>query len=174
MQRDGFICHLFAGEESGYTLERAWKQVGGGEKELLEVDVKRGSDHDMLSSSGPYSGLLRAVWEDKLLGLIGGPNCRTRSVLRRYPVKGEAPPRPVRRWGGEEFGIEDATPEEWRKILEDDLLLWRMIFLAVVSKQLKKARRIPKEMIFSMEQPASPRDYIQSSSHFGTQVSGRC
>ena len=135
MQRDGFICHLFAGEESGYTLERAWKQSGGGEKEMLEIDIKRGLDHDLLSSSGPYSGLLRAVWEDKLLALISGPNCRTRSVLRHYPVEGEAPPRPVRRWGGEEFGIEDATPEERQKIFEDDLLQWRMIFLAVVSKQ---------------------------------------
>ena len=26
----------------------------------------------MLSDSGPYSGLLRAVWEDKMHGLVGG------------------------------------------------------------------------------------------------------
>ena len=58
MKRDGFVCHLYAGEEEGFTLVRAWKQVGGGENELEEVDVKRGTNHDMMPDSGPYSGLL--------------------------------------------------------------------------------------------------------------------
>ena len=160
MKRDGFICHLYAGEEEGFTLARAWKQAGGGENELLEVDLKRGTNHDMMPDSGPYAGLLRAVLEDKLLGLIGGPNCRSRSVLRHYPVEGEDPPRPIRRWGHEEFGIDDATEAEKKKLYEDDVMMWRMIFLSIVSQQLRKARRDPNQMLFSMEQPASPKDYM--------------
>ena len=159
MRRDGFICHLYAGEEEGFTLARAWKQAGGGENELLEVDLKRGARHDMMSDAGPYPALLRAVLEDKLLGLIGGPNCRSRSVLRHYPVEGEDPPRPIRRWGHEEFGIDDATEAERKKLYEDDVMMWRMIFLGIVSQQLRKARRDPNQMLFSMEQPASPKDY---------------
>ena len=50
--------------------------------------------------------------------------------------------------------------EEKQKLFEDDLLLWRMVFLAIVSKQLKEARKIPREMLFSVEQPASPKDYM--------------
>ena len=120
----------------------------------------------MLSQNGPYSGLLRAIFEDKLKGLIGRPNCRTRSVLRRYPVQGETPPRPVRRWGGEEFGIVDATPEEKKKLWEDDLLLWHMIFLQLVSTYLKRARQQREEGAFALEQPATPKAYMPETVSF--------
>ena len=158
MKRDGFICHLYAGEEEGFTLQRAWKQVGGDEKELLEVDKKRGSGHDMILNTGPYAGLLRAVWEGKLLGLVGGPNCRTRSVLRHRQVEW-TDARPLRRWGGEEFGIVDASPEEKEKLKEDDQLLWRMIFLAALDTYLRRARGLDGQLGFALEQPASPKDY---------------
>ena len=160
MKKYGFICHLYAGESDGFTLGRAWKQAGGTDAELLEIDLKRGKEHDMLSSTGPYGGLLRAALEDRLLGLIGGPNCRTRSVLRHYPVEGESPPTPIRRWGGEEHGIKDATEDKRKKLQEDDTLLWRMIFLQMISTYLREARGITKETAFALEQPASPKDYM--------------
>ena len=74
---------------------RVHAQLGGSEKELIEIDVKRGAEHDVLLDSGPYSALLRAVWEDRLKGLVGGPNCRTRSIMRHYPVEGGNSPRPL-------------------------------------------------------------------------------
>ena len=159
MKRNGFVCHLYAGEADGFTLGRAWSQAGGKDAELLEIDLKRGKEHNMLTPDGPYGGLMRAVLEDRLLGLVGGPNCRTRSVLRHYPVEGEMPPRPIRRWGGEENGIKEATEEEKRKIQEDDILLWRMVFLQMVSTYMRRARGISKEPAFALEQPASPKAY---------------
>ena len=159
MKRDGAIVHLFAGEDTGFTLQRAFTQAGGPEGKMLEVDLKRGGDHDLLKAEGIYASLLRMALEGKILALIGGPNCRTRSVLRHYEIPGNPEaPRPVRRWGGEEFGIEGLSKLEEEMVTEDDILLWRMIFLQIVNQFVAKAHG-KKAPHFSMEQPASPRAY---------------
>ena len=82
--------------------------------------------------------------------LIGGPPCRTRSVLRHYDIPGQPDcPRPIRAWGGEEFGIKDATEEEKKKLQEDDLVAWRMVFLFMVASFVRKARGIPEKVQFT-------------------------
>ncbi|CAL1166872.1 unnamed protein product [Cladocopium goreaui] len=123
LQRDGFIAHLYAGESEGFTLTRAYQQQGGNPADILEVDIKRGENHNLLMDSGVYSGLLCAVMSDKVEAFIAGPNCRTRSVLRHYPK--ENAPRPVRAWGGEEFGLKDLSEQERLQVFEDDVLMWR-------------------------------------------------
>ena len=52
MERDGLLLHLYAGEKSGFTFEAAWRQSGGEEKVLLELDVKRSPQHDLLPDDG--------------------------------------------------------------------------------------------------------------------------
>ena len=72
--------------------------------------------------------------------------------MRRNPVDWPNAPRPVRRWGnGEEFGVKDATEEERKKVLEGDILLWRMVFLATIDDSLKKARMKKERMAFALE-----------------------
>eukprot|EP00438_Fugacium_kawagutii_P013287 Skav225459 [mRNA] locus=scaffold881:75571:82572:- [translate_table: standard] len=160
LQRDGMIAHLYAGEDEGFTLTQAWRQLGGREQKLLEIDIKRGSDHDMLKDRGPYAALLTAALQGKLDAVLGGPNCRTRSVLRHYPIPGQAScPRPVRKWGGQEYGIHDATPFEWQQLQEDDVLMWRMIFLFMISTYMKKAMGKKEKVAFIVEQPSTPREY---------------
>ena len=44
-------------------------------------------------------------------------------------------------------------------IEEDDILLWRMIFLAMASNYINEARKDPRPVGFTLEQPASPKDY---------------
>ena len=85
-QRDGMILHMYSGENSGFTLGRAWKQCGGEPAQLFEIDIKNGAQFDLLDDVGIYSGLLRAVLDDKVHAITGGPNCRSRSVLRNYPI----------------------------------------------------------------------------------------
>ena len=100
MKRDGYLLHLFAGPDSGLTLHRAWQQVGGEDWQVLEVDLERGEQHNLLNSK-LYGGLMRTALEGKIRAMIGGPSCRTRSVLRHIPVEGHPEaPRPVRQWGG--------------------------------------------------------------------------
>lgn len=66
LERDGVILHLYSGDENGLTLARAWKQIGGEEKHLLEVDLKRGSDHDMIPDEGVYAALLTTALQGRL------------------------------------------------------------------------------------------------------------
>ena len=160
MMREGFAVHLYAGPDQGFTLKKAWSQIYGQPHQLLEVDIERGQEHNMLLDKGVYSGLMRAAVEGKLVAVVGGPNCRTRSVLRHRPIPSNpSAPRPVRRWGGEEYGIHEMTSEERKIVVEDDILLWRMIVIYMVSEYARKARGIPRETQFGLEQPSSPKDY---------------
>ena len=167
MQRDGFIAHLFAGEDTGFTLARVWHQQGGNGHSLLEVDIKRSPNQDLLQDVGSYPALMRAALEGKLLAVVGGPNCRSRSVLRHYPIPDQPScPRPLRGWGGGEFGKEGLTEAEIAILHEDDLLLWRMVFLTMVSNYIKEARGDSTQIAFGMEQPASPKDYMPETVSF--------
>ena len=160
MQRDGFILHLFAGPNEGCTLQRAWQQAGGQDWQLLEMDVVRGEDQDLLKPK-VYGGLMRAALEGRIKAVVGGPNCRTRSVLRHYPIEGNPQaPRPVRNWGGGEFGSKHLTHQERQQVIEDDLLLWRMIFMYMVATFAARARGELQDPLFSLEQPASPKQYM--------------
>ena len=160
-KRSGIMLHLYAGPDSGFTLRQALKQLGGSVDTLVEVDILRGENHDMLSDQAVYSGLVRAALEGKINALVAGPNCRTRSLLRHIPIPGTPDaPRPVRRWGGEEFGVHDATEEEVKKLHDDDILMWRCLFLYMITAYMRRARKITKEVVFGLEQPASPRDFM--------------
>ena len=90
-------------------------QLGGSVDTLVEVDILRGENHDMLSDHAVYSGLVRAALEGKINALVAGPNCRTRSLLRHIPIPGK--PEAPRRWGGEEFGVVDATEDELKSCM---------------------------------------------------------
>ena len=86
LSEQGFVAHLYAGESDGYTLTRALQEVGGDRRRLVEIDILRQEpgreSHDMTLDHGPYPALLRAAIDGSLKGLVMGPNCRTRSVLR--------------------------------------------------------------------------------------------
>ena len=112
----------------------------------------------MLLDSGVYAWLLRAVLQDRVGAFIAGPNCRTRSVLRRYPR--ENAPQPVTAWEGEEHGLADLNPAEKAQVEEDDILMWRFIFLWMIATYLQEARQVQRPVGFLLEQPASPKHYM--------------
>ena len=136
---------------AGFTLARAWQQQGGQASSLLEIDIKRGSQHDLSNDVGPYAAVTRAALENKLHAIVGGPNCRSRSVLQHYKVPGQPNcTRPIRAWGGGEYGIDGLAEAEQAMIQEDDLLLWRMLFVAMVSIYIKEARKDPRSVVFTL------------------------
>jgi hypothetical protein len=105
--------------------------------------------------------LLRVALEGKINAIVGGPNCRTRSLLRHIPIPGQpSAPRPIRRWGGEEFGIHDATEDEKQKLHEDDILMWRFWFLYMVAVYMRRARKVEAEVTVSLEQPATLKEFM--------------
>ena len=152
--KGGFLCHLYAGPKEGFTLKKALAELNHGAK-ILEVDILRGADHDVSGhSSKAYKGLLRAALDGELHGLVSGPNCRTRSILRFHEVLGG--PRPVRGWNGEEWGLNDLSPDEQQQVEMDDVLMWRMIFLAIVAKYGLAVVSPLKVFRFAVEQPMEP------------------
>ena len=156
--REGGVVHLYAGPDEGYTLGRALKEVGGDRSTMVEIDILRGEGHDMTLEE-PYASLTRMALDGKMRALVGGPNCRTRSVLRHYYIQGG--PRPVRSWGDGEFGNQDLTEEEKAQVQEDDTLMWRMILLFIIAEEVNKIQdpRLSgggRKTWFGMEQPAFP------------------
>ena len=79
-------------------------------------------------------------------------------VLRRYPR--ENAPRPVSAWEGEEHGLADLNPAEKAQVEEDDILMWRFIFLWMIATYLRQARQVQRPVGFLLEQPASPKHYM--------------
>ena len=157
MKRDGVYLHLYAGPDSGYTLKKALERCGSQDHHLMEVDVLRGDAHNMLHMSGVYAGLLRCAFDGKLEAILGGPNCRTRSILRHVPIPNcPQAPRPVRAWNGEEFGKRDLSEDEKAMVLEDDTLMMRMVVLFLVSSYVKRAKGFTRPPWFLLEQPADP------------------
>jgi len=143
-QKHGLTVHLYSGADEGFTLSRAVKEAGGDESLLLEVDVKNGKEWNMLGE-GVYEVLLRLALDDEIRGVVCGPNCRTRSILRHIPIPGDpTAPRPVRDWGGEEWGKEDLSQDERRKVREDDIMLWRAVTLAVIAIHVRRAQESEK------------------------------
>ena len=103
----GMLVHAFSGENEGYTLGRAFHEVGGDRRLLHEFDITHGKTTADLSPQGQaYPLLLRAALDGWVRAWIAGPPCRTRSVLRHLEVPGESMPRPLRSWNGGEFGME--------------------------------------------------------------------
>ena len=88
--------------------------------------------------------------------VLGGPNCRTRSVLRTYP----GGPPPSRAWeNNQDFGKVDLTEHELAKVQHDDEMMWKMILIYLVAKwsrRVKYGEGLRGHVSFLVEQPAPP------------------
>lgn len=160
--REGFVVYLYAGEKDGYTLARAMKEVGGDDRRMIEIDILRERDssesHDVLKRGGVYSTLLRAALDGLVKAVITSPNCRTRSVLRHYPLP-QGGPRPVRTWE-EPWGKSDLKDDEKKITKEDDILMWRSLMIYIVSAEINKMFSTGLEVKLGLEQPADPSHYM--------------
>lgn len=79
-EREGVTVHLYAGPKEGYYLQRAVKEMGGDPTRIFEVDIVRDKAHDMVADDGIYAILLKMCMDGWVDGVLGGPNCRTRST----------------------------------------------------------------------------------------------
>ena len=165
LKEEGYVLHLYAGASDGFRLETAFQEAGLRHR-TLEIDIQRGERHDVLEES-LYAALLRSALLGHIRGVVGGPNCRTRSVLRHYPKPGA--PRPVRSWDdNQEYGLADLTATERKAVEEDDLLMWRMQFIYVISDLVIQATRPGGKGHMLLEQPAAPGHMPQCVSFWRT------
>ena len=136
------------------------KEQGGDEKRLLEIDIKKGAEFDMVEDP-MYASLLRLSLDDTIEAVVCGPNCRTRSVLRHFPIPDQPDAqKPVRGWGGEEWVLRSNSDEERKKVEDDDLMLWRAITVSLISIHNRRAAQPEApEPKFLIEQPSSPKNF---------------
>ena len=142
----GVIVHLFAGQD--HRPWEAWQQKG---YEVLCLDVKKGGD---LHNPAVWAFLWELASSNKVIGIIGGPPCRTVSRLRmRRPG-----PAPLRgRKLEERWGLAGLAPSDAQKTDYDSMLLLKHIALW---KRAEECRVQPEPTLFLLESPEDPANYL--------------
>ena len=141
----GVIVHLFAGHDhSRWALDTD-------QYEVLPIDVSHGSQYD-LHNLGLWSYLWDLASSGKIVGVVGGPPCRTVSRLRHTPPG----PRPVRGRGEQGYGRADLTPAEKDLVNSDTALFMKQLGLWERAQQCGHLRR---KVAFVLESPSDPVSY---------------
>ena len=154
-ESDRWIVHLFAGKQA----REEYKYLEKNGYVLLELDIERGSSHDLMNPA-VWRALEWAARRGKISGVIGGPPCRTYSLLR-YKSPGPAPVRsndyPYGGWEGQSAADESL-------VIKDTALYVRMIYLHALSTAGKvvafSSLDQNKEVAFLLEQPRDPQEYL--------------
>ena len=117
-QSKNWVVHLFAGAKSHKPLMK----LESDDTVVLELDIQRSAAQNVYNDA-LWSLLLRAAREGRLAAVLGGPPCRTMSVLRHRPVRSPAEP----------FGLSTPTPSERELVDHDTGLFARMLWLHATS-----------------------------------------
>ena len=143
----GVMLHLFAGED--HKPWNDWRRHGF---EVLCLDIRKGGD---LHSETIWSFLWDLASADKLVGIIGGPPCRTVSRLR---MRQPGPPPLRDRRNASRWGLETLSPADQRKTDYDSMLMLKQLALWRRSEEVRTSR-VPT--MFVMESPEDPMNYLQ-------------
>ena len=144
----GVVLHLFAGRD--HKPWEAWQQQG---YEVLCLDIQRGGD---LHQPAIWAFLWELATSNKLVGIIGGPPCRSVSRLRSrqpgpVPLRGRSEED---RWGLPGLSVSDQAKTDY-----DSMLLLKQIALWRRAEETRAQR--PMTM-FLMESPEDPANYLQA------------
>ena len=153
----GAMVYLYSGEKSGYTYERAVKELGGDHRKVIQVDILNGDKWDMVNGR-VYEELLTMAVEGQISSVLTSPNCRTRSKLRHVKIPGMDLPGPARCWNGGEWGIQGGSEVERRKCWEDDVMMFRSWMVFIVAQECNKAEGRREKVDFVLEHPSPPEE----------------
>ena len=119
-----WVVHLFSGKG---VADDPLKTVKG---EILEIDLIAGMD---LKNVEVYSLLLWAAAEGRIRAVIGGPPCRTFTLLRHRELSGQSnAPKQVRS-AESLWGLEGLSQHEQGLVEGDNQLILRMVWLWLVA-----------------------------------------
>ena len=155
MEARAVVIHLFSGSREKKALQRLEKDGYF----VLSVDIQNGLDirNELLWA------LLKLAASGRVTAVIGGPPCRTFSILRHRPPG----PGPLRsRW--QPYGLDDLEPEERRLVDQDTGYFCRLVFLHAASTAGRVLRKEEMRGVgFSLE--ADPDEYLDE----GHELHGR-
>ena len=139
------VLLLYAGKDDAGSLDaclhahHAWISPF-----IRAIDTRRDAGklgQDMLASE-PYNTLCTLAARSLVPIVLGGPNCRTWSILRWFPKPGT--PKPVR--GREEsrvWGLPGLTLRDQEDVDNDSALLLRQMYLTPRAYQGMSAQTVP-------------------------------
>ena len=141
------VIHLFSGENPKF-----WKTGWPQGVEVLTLDNKVDPQQD-LHDPAVWSYLVHLVKTKPILGIIGGPPCRSVSRLRHVSPG----PRPVRGRGKDRFGLVGLSRKERALVEGDGALMLKQLALVELAKENEENRN--QHVGFLMESPEDPCAY---------------
>ena len=149
-----WVVHLFAGSNPHKPLLK----LESNGTVVLELDVER-SQAQNLYNDALWSLLIRAAREGRIAAVIGGPPCRTMSVLRHRP----GGPRPVRS-PQHPFGLPTLNSDERNLVDHDTGLFARALWLHALATAGRRVNpsipRVSSLVAFLLEQPQEVARYM--------------
>ena len=144
------LLQLYSGPEDDGSLDHILKEESVlPSSELLALDICRDNSHDLLQPR-LYHELCSWASEGKLIGVIGGPMCRTWSIRRHIRKPGF--PEPVRGRNGDScWGLANLSQHDKESVEGDSILLLRQMYISSLTFHRKGP--LP---ITLLEHPADP------------------
>ena len=121
---------------------------------VLELDIQRSAAQDVYNDA-LWSLLLRAAREGRLAAVLGGPPCRTMSVLRHRP----GGPRPARS-PAEPFGLSTLTPSERELVDHEHGVVCRHATSTAGRRVHRPQPHFSSMVAFLLEQPQQVERYM--------------
>ena len=165
--QNGCICENFAGstcfpfslpevrfwKRNEYEKSRGCHTLQGVITTLvLSIDIENGPEWN-IHHAALWSYLVFLAKAGKIVGIVGGPPCRSTSRLRhRSPG-----PRPLRGRDGLRWGLDNLTAPEQTKTDGDSMLVLKQLALWQMAED---ARVTEKKTLFAMESPEDPMSYM--------------
>ena len=154
MSSNSWVVHLYSGEVDNTSYS---KESLKGDRVLLEIDIAK--------SKAVYQALLWTACQGKIDSVIGGPPCRSWSILRSRPAEGFPPPG---RAADQLYGLTDLDPKERLNVDQDTALaakqmwLWTLASLSrsVLLSGASCAIALCRDFVgFLLEHPEDPQRY---------------
>ena len=123
MNSHDWIVHLYAGEKDNTPY---FKQATKDGQVFLEIDITRSKAWDLNQRASVYRTLIWAACSGRISSLIGGPPCRTWSILRSRPKVGFPGPE---RDAQHLYGLDEIDPKERLKVNQDTALVAKHLWI---------------------------------------------
>ena len=144
------IIHLYSGPKDPF-----WKKDWPEGVEVLTVD-SREDPRQNLHDPAVWAYLVHLITTKRILGIVGGPPCRSVSRLSHNELD-QPGPRPVRGRGDERFGLRNLRETETKLVNSDGALFLKQLALYDLTKEA--GVNAESRVGFLLECPEDPVTY---------------
>ena len=146
----GILLHLFSGKN-----HKQWDELEQAGYTILTVDTLHGID---LHDAATWAFIWELACAGKVVGILGGPPCRTTSRLRQR----QPGPPPLRGRDGLRFHLEGLSTWDLHRVNSDTALLFKQLglFLKAEERRMQVPELHCLPTAFALESPEDPMEYL--------------